>query len=310
MDFQPPPGLTPFEVFFDSSEPNPGLPDDLKRFVGNLGFPPAFEDRPWVFSNFVQTLDGLVSFGGTRPGGEWVAQSRHDRWMMDLLRAHADALICGAQSLRLEAQSGRIPGGPVFRIVDEELLRLRRQVLGSGKLKNIVVTGSGRLDTSEYRLFQSERVEAWIATTPEGLRQLKNSDRTPVLVTGEGNQVDLHALLSALRAKHGIEHLLCEGGPQLYGSMARQGLIDEKFLTVSPQEIGAGLPVSLSSAEPEPTADSGLAVRPTSFTGPGLTVEGARWYRWISSRRAGDHEFNRYRIIPSGERTRSLPPAE
>ena len=39
-----------------------------------------------------------------------------------------------------------------------------------------------------------------------------------------------------------IQHLLCEGGPTLYGSMARAGLIDEKFVTVSPVEIGLIVP--------------------------------------------------------------------
>ena len=288
MDFQPPPDLAPFELLFDSSEPNPALPDGLTRFAGSMGFPSAPKQRPWVFSNFVQTLDGLVSFGGARPGGEWISQSRHDRWMMDLLRAHADALICGAQSLRLEAQFGRRPGGPVFRIVDDQLLRLRSEVLGRGKLKNIVVTGSGRLRVSEYRLFHSDHVEAWIVTSPEGLRQLGDVGKTKVLMTGEGANLDLSEILGRLRSEHGIEYLLCEGGPQLYGSMARQGLIDEKFLTVAPQEIGQE-----------------IGARPTSFPGPGFTAEAARWYRWISARRVGDYEFNRYRVLAAG--THSLP---
>src|SRR3990172_13098408 len=108
MDYPPPTELTPFEVLFDSSEKNPALPEGLLRFAGNLGFPEPPLERPWVFANFVQSIDGLVSFGGTRPGGEWIARSRHDRWMMDLLRAHADALICGARSLILETRYGKI----------------------------------------------------------------------------------------------------------------------------------------------------------------------------------------------------------
>jgi len=307
MEFQSPAGLAPFEVLFDASEPNPALPAGLVQFAGNIGFPPPPENRPWVFANFVQSIDGLVSFGGTRPGGEWIARSRHDRWMMDLLRAHADALICGARSLILEARYGSIPGGPVFRIVDGELLRLRQEVLGRGKLKNIIVTGSGNLRVADYRLFHSEHVEAWIATTPEGLRELGDlstpKGKVRVLVTGRGRSVDWHELLHKLRAEHGVRYLLCEGGPRLYGEMLRAGCIDEKFLTIAPQEIGAGLP------SPQDTADT-LAnagtpdtanVRPTSFTGPGFTPETARWYRWISSRRAGSHEFNRYRASPPGE---------
>jgi riboflavin biosynthesis pyrimidine reductase len=303
MHFQTPSGLKPFEVLFDASERNAPLPEALLRFVGSLGFPEPPPDRPWVYANFVQSIDGVVSFGGTRPGGEWIARSRHDRWMMDLLRAHADALICGARSLILEARFGKIPGGPVYRIVDPELLRLRESVLGRGKLKNIIVTGSGSLRPQELRLFHSPHVEAWIATTPAGRRTLGDAGAARVLATGEGQQVDWAALLHALRKDHGVRYLLCEGGPVLYGSLLRANLVDEKFLTISPQEIGSGYPVSTDFEEREFGSASGT--RPTSIAGPGFTVETARWYRWISSRRAGDHEFNRYRRLKDAAPVRS-----
>lgn len=295
-DFKPPANVASFEVLFDHSEPNPALPPELVEFVGNLGFPQAPAEHPWVFANFVQSIDGLVSFGGTRPGGEWIARSRHDRWRMDLLRAHADALVVGARSLILEAQYGSIAGGPVFRIVDADLLRLREERLGRGKLKNIVVTGSGKLRLADYRLFHSEHVEALVATTPEGRRNLEDPGKTRVLVSGRGSRVDWKELLHKLRREHGVEHLLCEGGPTLYGDMARAGCVDEKFLTIAPQEIGAGFPVAQEQAESE--ANAGRTVRPTSFAGPGFSIETARWYRWISCRKAADHEFNRYRVLP------------
>jgi riboflavin biosynthesis pyrimidine reductase len=294
MDFHPPAGLTPFEVLFDQSEPNPVLPAGLVGFAGRLGFPEPPPERPWVFANFVQTIDGLVSFGGTRPGGEWIARSKHDRWMMDLLRAHADALICGSRSLILEARYGTIPGGPVYRIVDPELLRLREAALGRAKLRNIIVTGSGQFRPDEFRLFHSELVEAWVATTPAGRSNLGTFEKLRILVSGQGNQVDWRALLHLLRKEHGVRYLLCEGGPRLYGDMLRAGVIDEKFLTIAPQEIGAAFPKSQKLEEQQ--ANAGISARPTSLAGPGFTIETARWYHWISSRRAGDHEFNRYRL--------------
>ena len=294
MDFHAPSDLEPFEVLFDRSEPNPALPPALVQFAGNLGFPKPPVDRPWVYANFVQSLDGLVSFGGTRPGGEWVGRSRHDRWMMDLLRAHADAILVGARSLILEALYGKIAGGPVFRIVEPDLLRLRQERLGQGKLKNIIVTGSGNLNPQGYRLFRSEHVDAWIATTPEGAKRFGDSGSTSILVCGHGSFLDLRELLHTLRTRHGVEYLLCEGGPTLYGHMVRGGYIDEKFLTIAPQEIGSGIPPDQELTELEKT--DGIATRPTSFSGPGFTLEKARWYRWISCRKAGEHEFNRYRV--------------
>ena len=297
MKILPPSGLHPFEVLFDRSELNRALPEGLLRFVGNLGFPEPAAERPWVYANFVQSLDGLVSFGGRRHSGGWIAQSRHDRWMMDLLRAHADAVLCGAQSLRLETIAGPIPRGPVYRIVHPELARYRSECLAKRKLVIVIVTGSGRLRPGDHRLFDSAAVEAWIATTPEGRERLGDTGKTRVLVSGRGKALDLGELLRRLRREDGIGHLLTEGGPTLYGGLARSGQVDEKFITVAPQEIGAGIPAEQETAEWE--ARSGTATRPTSFGGTGFTVEGARWYRWISCRRAGDHELNRYRIVPA-----------
>ena len=297
MDILPPSDLPPFEVLFDRSELNGALPPGLLRFVGNMGFPEPPAERPWVYSNFVQSLDGLVSFGGRRSSGGWIAQSRHDRWMMDLLRAHADAVLCGAQSLRLEALAGPIARGPVYRIVHPELARYRSECLDKKKLIIIVATGSGALRTQDYRLFESAEVEAWVATTPEGRERLGDTGSTRVFVCGQGKALDLGGLLGRLRSEEGIGHLLTEGGPTLYGHLARGGWVDEKFVTVAPQEIGAGIPAEQERTEWETQTDT--TTRPTSFAGAGFTVESARWYRWISCRRAGDHELNRYRIAAS-----------
>ena len=46
--------------------------------------------------------------------------------------------------------------------------------------------------------------------------------------------------------------------------------------------------------------DSVARRRLTTFEGPGFSIETARWYRWISCRRAGDHEFTRYRFLREG----------
>ena len=251
----------------------------------------------------MQSLDGLVTFGGTHPEGRWIAQSRHDRWMMDLLRAHADAVLYGTGSLIQETLYSGIPGGPVFRITNPDLLRLRHERLGRGKQRNIVVTGSGRLRLADYRLFQSADVDAWIATTPEGLGRLGNTGKTPVLVFGSGSSVDLGALLRSLRKEHGVRHLLCEGGPTLYGHMVKGGWMDEKFLTIAPQEIGPVIPGSELGPEPDsdsgrPKADAGERIRLTTIAGAGFSIETARWYRWVSCRKAGNHEFNRYRFHP------------
>ena len=75
--------------------------------------------------------------------------------------------------------------------------------------------------------------------------------------------------------------------------MSRAGLIDEKFLTVSPVEVGLLVPPEQESAETE--KERPPRERPTTFVAPGFTKESAPWWKWMSCRRVGDHQFNRYR---------------
>jgi len=214
---------------------------------------------------------------------------------MDLLRAHADGTLLGINTLIDEAQltGGR---GPVYTIEDPEIRTLREK-LALGKLKNIFVTRTARLNLSDYQVFDGDAaVEAFIITTNAGAQQLLHTTSHPhvkVIVSGGPSFVDLAEAMRTLKQVYGINRLLCEGGPTLYGYMSRAGLIDEKFLTISPLEIGFYVPpeqVPSKAEKRNPPRE-----RPTTFMAPGFTKEDAPWWRWISCRRIGHHQFNRYR---------------
>jgi hypothetical protein len=93
-----------FEVLFDHAEPSPFANEALAPY-GNFGFPLPPADRPWIYSNFVQSLDGIASLLGKHATGADIAQSSADRWLMDLLRAYGDAVIMALQ--RVVASSFR-----------------------------------------------------------------------------------------------------------------------------------------------------------------------------------------------------------
>lgn len=285
--------MNSFEILFDHGEPS-RIEHPAYAPYGKLGFPAPPQNRPWIYSNFVQSLDGIASFKGKHPLGSDISQSEEDRWLMDLLRAHADAIILGINTLVEEtrAASGR---GPVYRIEDKAVRDLQEK-LGRGREKNIFVTGAARVDLDAYRVFDGDLVETLILTTSTGAARLLERKAHPhvkVIVTGEGDLVDLPQAMSILRAEFGIEHLLCEGGPTLYGYMSRAGLIDEKFMTVSPVEAGLLVPPEQEPAEAE--KNNPPRERPTTFVAPGFIKENAPWWRWVSCRRVGDHQFNRYR---------------
>src|SRR5215469_12096860 len=107
-----------FEVLFDRAGPSPFADDALAPY-GNFGLPAPPSDRPWIYANFVQSLDGIVSLLGKHASGGDIAQSGADRWLMDLLRAHADAVIMGMGTLREEQRNrGRESRGIVFQVVE------------------------------------------------------------------------------------------------------------------------------------------------------------------------------------------------
>jgi riboflavin biosynthesis pyrimidine reductase len=46
--------------------------------------------------------------------------------------------------------------------------------------------------------------------------------------------------LRRLRAEHGVRSVLCEGGPTLNAALLRDDVVDELFLSVSPQLVADG----------------------------------------------------------------------
>src|SRR6202162_4519823 len=76
------------------------LPPNLARLYGCLRMPLP-RSHPHVFSNFVTTLDGVVSLNakGHASGGDISGFSAQDRMVMGLLRAIADVVRIGSGTL-------------------------------------------------------------------------------------------------------------------------------------------------------------------------------------------------------------------
>jgi len=285
--------MRPFDVLFDDAEPGVASHPAYAPY-GNLGFPPPHPERPWTYANFVQSIDGIASFKGKHPTGGDLSRSEEDQWLMGLLRAHAGATIMGLNTLIEETRSSphfNAGRGPVYRVEDPALQDLRHR-LGGKRERVIFVTASARFHPAQYRIFDGDSVEAFILTTGSGAARLRGMGLN-VIVAGEGEGVDFPLAMRILRKDFAIEYLLCEGGPVLYGNMLRAGVIDEKFVTVSPVEIGLLIPPEQAPAENEKGTPP--ETRPTTFMAPGFTWETAPWWSWMSCRRAGHHQFNRYR---------------
>ncbi len=161
-----------FQVLFDHGESSQSLDPAMARY-GKLAFPAPPAARPWIYANFVQTLDGVVSLLGEEAGGADISGLPEDRWLMDLLRAHADAVILGMGTLREEQRMGRPRArGPVFRIMDAGMQQLRTR-LRRGRERNVLVTARADFQMSDYAVFDGEHVDVTILTTRQGAGKLE-----------------------------------------------------------------------------------------------------------------------------------------
>lgn len=263
----------------NESEDQFPLPALARRRYGRFGFPALPARRSYCSSNFVQTLDGIVSYRdlpGRGTAREISGGSAEDRWVAQLLHAHHDALLLGAGTLREEP--GRDGRGYDYGRLAPLWRAYRRRVLGRERSLVIILTASGDLDLGA-RLFAAPATETWILTTEAGARRLQRQAAPPVppriVALGRGLLAPVE-LLRWLRGQ-GVRRVLCESGPTLYAQFFAAGLVDEEFRTIALQVAGVAPP----PAPARPTAYDQLSFRP----------ESAPWERVISVHVAPPHHI-------------------
>jgi riboflavin biosynthesis pyrimidine reductase len=271
--------LTPLEALVPARRGRTvPLPPELARLYGSLRIPRHL-GRPHVIANVVTSLDGVVSLrvAGHASGGDISGHSRHDRLVMGLLRAIADVIVVGAETLRVDRRT-IWTAGEIFPDLADEFRRLRQLRGQSEPPLNVVVSASGRLDLG-WRVFASGEVPALIATTAAGARRLQRHRvprSTAIRALGRGRAIRAGAILAALGQGPGV--VLIEGGPRLLGDFVAERVLDEQFLTLAPQLAGR---------------EDGDG-RPGLIAGRTFAPRDPRWGRLVDLRRGGSHLFLRY----------------
>jgi riboflavin biosynthesis pyrimidine reductase len=282
--------LAPFEVFVAAGSETAirqPLPPELRALYGELSFPRA-PRRPYVISNFVSTLDGVVSLGlpGKSGGGPISGFNQHDRALMGLLRAVSGAIVVGAGTLRAVPKH-LWTAEYVFPDLRDAFQAVRRE-LGLGQTPlNVILTGSGHVDLSAP-VFASRQVETLIVTTPAGATGLRAQALPPgvsvrAVESTEGGRFGAGAVLTAIADCLGQPPgvVLVEGGPQVMGDFLAENLIDELFLTLAPQVAGR---------------DDTVGERPALVAGRLFAPEQPVWSTLVSVHQADSHLFLRYRL--------------
>jgi diaminohydroxyphosphoribosylaminopyrimidine deaminase/5-amino-6-(5-phosphoribosylamino)uracil reductase len=178
---------------------------------------------PYVTLKAAVTLDGKLA---TATGdSRWVTGEAAREWV-HRLRNRVDVILVGANTVRRDNPqlTTRLPGGggkdPVRVVMDSRLsLKPSATVFTQrSKARTIVAT----LEDPEGR--KARRL------TEQGVRVWQ--------VREKRGRVDLKALLARL-AHEGFNHVLVEGGAEMYGSFLRERLADELALFLAPKLIGS-----------------------------------------------------------------------
>jgi len=232
--------LTPLKTLFESKRgPALPLPPRLLRLYGNLRMSEP-RSSPLVYSNFVSTLDGVVSLQvkGHSGGGDISGFSLQDRMVMGLLRAVADAVIVGRGTLEADPRHVWTPQ-EICPELANDYARLRSALRKPEAALNVIVSGTGRIDL-RWPVFASGRVPVMIVTTRAGEKSLRRQ-KPPAWVAIRsirgGRTIAPGAILDEVPMSSGGK-ILVEGGPSLLGSFYKENLIHEQYLTLAPQIAG------------------------------------------------------------------------
>jgi len=263
--------LAPFDVLVEANRPSYDLPEALSRIYGRLGF----ADRI-VYSNFVSSIDGVVTFGsGISAGSVISGKYPADRFLMALLRACADAVVIGAGTLR--ATPGHLwTPAHVYPNLVSEFAALRKTLGLSLEPRLVLLTATGDIDMKHPALVKGAIVLTTRAIAKQIARRLPPASE--VIALGAGKTLDIKHALGEL-PKMGFDVVLTEGGPTLMGELIKAGLLDEMFLTLSPVIAGRGKERRLNMVE-------GVELLPKTPV----------WSRLLSARRHGDYLFLRYEV--------------
>jgi len=194
----------------------PGRPRTAADWLDGLD-PPARrpDDRPHVALNMISSLDGRATFAGHTAG----LGNAGDRQLFHGLRSRADAVMAGAETMRVE-RYGAIVGDPLL-LAERAHRGLDAQPLA------VTISRSLRLDP-ELPLLADPGSHLVVLTPSAGAvppcRARVSYLRGP----------ELGPLLRALRDEFAVRRLVCEGGPTLNAELFRAGLIDELFLSIAP----------------------------------------------------------------------------
>jgi riboflavin biosynthesis pyrimidine reductase len=234
--------FTPLRTLLESTGGRAApVPPRLARLYGTFRMPAPRAGFPHVFSNFVSTLDGVVSLQvkGHSGGGDISGFSAQDRMVMGLLRAVADTVIVGSGTLAADPEHVWIPAA-ICPELKNDYARLEAAMGKRCAALNVIVSAMGSVDL-RLPVFASGKAPAIIITTPRGAKQLlkrRVPDSVQIRAVRQVGSISAAHILEEVHRVVPAKRILVEGGPRLLGQFYGERLLDEQFLSLAPQLSG------------------------------------------------------------------------
>ena len=229
--------------------------------------------RPLVYTNFISTLDGRISWKNPQGHREVPPASAnpHDLRLYHELAAQADVLLASSSHLRAAA-AGRAAGMLGYGDAVEPMLQWRAQQ-GLPPYPHIAAI-SASLKLPDRALLATVPGEitilTWAAVDKEERRRVEGQGYR-LVVCGDGGTIDgaqlVDALVDSLDSK--IHTLYSVAGPQAHSALLRAGRLDRLYLTLSQLILGGDDFDTLTTGEHfSPVPDFALAELYADFAEP------------------------------------------
>ena len=221
--------------------------------------------RVRVILNMVSTLDGRGSLDG-RSGA---ISGPADRELFHALRLPVDAVLVGAETVRVERYG---------RMIRDQPSRLRRAERGMPQ-EPLACIVSGRLDLDPALPLLSERAARIAILTSSEASLAPTAAHVDYVRAAGVDGVDLTEALAQARERFGVHTVLCEGGPHLARRLLAEGLLDELMLSLAPVAAGG-----------DPAAGHGMRILAGAELDPPVNLE------LLGALRSGSSLFLRYGV--------------
>jgi riboflavin-specific deaminase-like protein len=180
-------------------------------------------ELPFVFMNGAVSADGKLALENR---SLIQFSSKRDQKFVLQLRATADAVLCGAETV----ENFSIDLG-----ADSDACRKKRERKGlPAEPLRVVVSDDGKIDPNA-RIFGKRASPVIVLTTKPAFKRCAARLRDVATVKHFGKQtVDFARAFRWLRHEFGVKRLLCEGGGETNAALVESGIVDEIHITVCP----------------------------------------------------------------------------